>query len=56
MLLDFVLLYTPLLHYCMLYSLGDSSLVTTKDAKNIVNDLSPVNIITAYLYTVASEI
>lgn len=56
MLLDSMLLYTPLLHYCMLYSLGGSSLVTTQDAKNIVNDFSPANIITVYLYTVASEI
>lgn len=33
-----------------------SSLVTTEDAKNIVNYFSPANIITVYLYTVASEI
>lgn len=39
-----------------MYLLGGSSLVTTKDAKNIVNDFSPVNIITVYLYIVASEI
>lgn len=56
MLLDSVLLYTPLLHCYMLYLLGGSSLVTTEDAKNIVNDISPANIITVYLYTVASEI
>jgi len=40
----------------MLYSLGGSSLVTPEDARNIVNDFSPANIITAYLYIVASEI
>lgn len=51
-----MLFYTSLLHYYMLYSLGGFSLVTTEDAKNIVNDFSPANIITVYLYTVASEI
>lgn len=49
-------LYTPLLHYYMLYSLGGSSLVATEDAKNVVNDFSPANIITVYLYALASEI
>lgn len=53
---DSVLLCTPLLHYYMLYLLCGSSLVATEDAKNIVNDISPANIITVYLYTVASEI
>lgn len=45
-----------LLCYYLLCSLGGSLLVTTEDAKIIVNDFSPANIITAYLYAVASEI